>query len=187
MRKLTVLFAAFFAFSAVLFAQQESRDVPEAPKGELFAGFSYMHSNLQNYDPLNTENLTGETLQATVYVRHRLGVTADVTRATGSNLSQSGISATRYLYLFGPTYAHQTSSSFTPFVHALFGEDHERFSVSYLGDTTSTSFAADFGAGVDVQMTDHWSLRPAQIDLIHTSHNGGESHFRYTAGLVYRF
>jgi hypothetical protein len=187
MRKLLILLVAFFALGTVLFAQQESQDVPEAPRAELFAGFAYMHTNLQNYDPLNTENLTGETLQATVYLRQRIGITADVTRATGSNLSQSGVNATRYLYLFGPTYALQTSSSVTPFAHLLFGEDHERFSVSNLGDTISTSFAEDAGAGFDVQMTDHWSIRPAQIDFIHTNHSGGESHFRYTAGLVCRF
>lgn len=186
MRKLFVLLAVFLAVSTVLVAQQESQDVTE-PKAEIFAGYAYVHSNLQNFDPLTTEGLNGETLQGTFFLRPRLGVTADITRAQGSNLAQSGVGVTRYTYLFGPTYALQTDSSVTPFAHVLFGEDHERASISNAADLYSNSFAEDIGIGFDVSMTDHLSIRPAQIDLFHTNHSGGESNFRYSAGVDLRF
>ena len=188
MRKFLVLLAAVFALSTVVFAQQESQqDTIDAPKAELFAGYSYERANLSNFDPLNTEGISGETLQLTGYLNRNFGITADVTRMYGSNVAQSGLNVTRYSYLFGPTYALRTASSVTPFVHVLFGEDHERSSSSFLPDISNNSFAVDFGGGVDIKLVDHVALRPAQLDIMHTSHGGGESTFRYTAGVVFRF
>jgi len=190
MRKLLVLFAALFAFASIALAQTQQQvqlDEPDAPKAELFAGYAYQRSNLSNFSSLSTENLSGETLQATVYMTRSIGITADVSHVTGTNLAQTGFDIVRYTYLFGPTYAFRISPAITPFVHALFGEDHERSSVSYLQDISTNSFAEDFGGGVDVKLLDHVALRLAQVDIMHTSHSGGEGHFRYAAGVVFRF
>lgn len=188
MRKLLVIFASVFVLSTVVFGQQEQQAAQqEAPKAELFAGYAYERTNLQNYDPLSTESLNGETLQLTGYLNTNFGITADVTRATGSNVAQSGLTIVRYSYLFGPTYALRNNPSITPFVHVLFGTDRERSSSSYLPDIYSNSFAVDFGGGIDVILVPHVSVRVAQIDLMHTDHSSGENSFRYTGGIVFRF
>jgi hypothetical protein len=194
MRKLFVLLAAIFAFSTILFGQQTSpaEEAPkDLPKTEVFAGFSYMHTNLNNFG-LGTGSVHGETAQVTRYVLGNIGLTGDVSRNTGINVAQSGENVYRWTYLFGPTYALRTDSSFVPFVHVLFGADHERLSIPYLnagmnGDTYSTAFAASLGGGIDVRVSDHLAARLAQIDYIHTSHSGGESAFRYGVGLVVKF
>lgn len=184
MRKLLVLLAAVLAFSTVVFAQQQ--DELETPKGEFFAGYSYMRSNLQN-DSLGTVGLNGISLQGTAYLLGNLGVTADVTRGAGSNVAESGIDVHRWTYLFGPTYSLHTASQVTPFVHVLFGLDHERFSSLPAPDYITHSLAADFGGGIDVRLADRVSLRLAQLDYIHTDHSSGENAFRYSAGLVFKF
>jgi len=184
MRKLLVLLASLFAFSAMLFAQTSSS--PILPSTEVFAGYTFMNSGLQNYG-FDQENLNGETLQLSVYLHNNIGVTGEVTRTYGSNVAESGENVSRYTYLFGPTYSLRTSSVATPFVHVLFGADHERLSISYLGDESNNSFAAAFGGGLDVRAADHLALRLAQIDYIYTNHSGGEHTFRYSGGVVLRF
>lgn len=179
MRKLFVLLAAAIVFSTVAFGQ-------ESPKGEVFAGYSYMRSNLQNFG-LDNANLNGATLQGTAYLRNNIGITADITRVNATNVEQSGEDVTRYTYLFGPTYALRNRSAVTPYVHVLFGADHERLSISNFGDFYDTSFATVIGGGVDVKLADHVAFRPVQMDYIHTNHSGGEDHFRYSTGLVLRF
>jgi opacity protein-like surface antigen len=190
LRKLSILLAAVFAFSTVLFGQQDSQDQDAqtfTPKGEIFAGYSFLHSGLQN-ESLSSGNLNGVTLQATGYILHsNFGITADVTRSGATDIQQSGIDVTRYTYLFGPTYALRTNSAVTPFVHVLFGEDHERFDISNLPNYSTNSFAEAFGAGFDARLTSHIAVRLGQFDYIHTSHTGGESAFRYSAGLVIKF
>jgi hypothetical protein len=194
MRKLFVLLAVVFTCSVVLFAQQSAEDKQasqDLPKTEVLVGFSYMHSGLDNFG-LGNGNLHGETIQATRYIFGNIGFTADVSRTTGSDVAQSGENVFRWTYLVGPTYALRSDSSFTPFAHVLFGLDHERLSIPYVnagynGDSYSTSFAAALGGGFDARITDHVAARLAQIDYIHTSHGGGESSFRYSAGLVFKF
>jgi hypothetical protein len=184
MRKQLVLLATVLALSTVVFAQQQ--DTPEPPKGEFFAGYSYMRSNLDN-DSLGTAGLNGINLQATAYFHENLGITADVTRGSGSNVEESGVDVHRWTYLFGPTYSLHTSSQVTPFVHVLFGLDHERFSSQPAPDYITHSFAADFGGGLDVKLADRVALRLAELDYIHTDHTSGENAFRYSAGIVFGF
>ncbi len=187
MRKLIVVLMSVIVLCSVAFAQQqEEEQAPVNPKKELFAGYSYVHSGLQNYG-LGSAGLSGELLQATYFLHGNLGARADVMRATGTNVAQSGVNVSRYTYLFGPVYAVRSDSTFTPFAHVLFGMDHERFSVSYLGETITKSFAAALGGGVDAKLGEHFAVRAGQLDYIHTSHGGGENHLRYTAGLVIRF
>lgn len=186
MRKLLVLLMAVFAFSPLVFAQQDLEDLPDQPKAELFVGYSYMRSNLEN-DSISTSGLNGINLQLTPYVYGNLGITADVTRGSGSNVAQSGINVYRWSYLFGPTYSWHTTSSLTPFVHALVGLDHERFSNQPAPDYISKSLGVDVGGGLDIRLADRVQLRLAQIDLLHTNHNSGQNAFRYATGLVFRF
>lgn len=186
MRKLSILLVAVFAFTSVLFAQQDSQESTPATKSELFAGYSYLHSNLQN-ESLGSAGLNGLTLQYTRFVLNNVGITADVTRATASNIQQGQNSVTRYTYLFGPTYEVRSNSALTPYVHVLFGSDHERFDVSQEYDVSTNSLAIAFGGGFDANMNNHIAFRLGQFDLIHTNHTTGENHFRYSAGVVFKF
>lgn len=192
MRKFLVLLAAVFAFSAVLFAQQQqtSPDVqpPELPKTEIFGGYSYMHANLNTFG-LGTASIHGESVQVTRFLTGDIGITADVSYNSGTNVQQSGENVYRWNYMFGPTYAVRSESSFVPFAHVLFGGNHDRESIPNFnhginGDFYSTGFAAAIGAGFDYKLADHFALRPAQLDYIHTPQGGT---FRYNGGLVIKF
>jgi opacity protein-like surface antigen len=183
MRRLIVLVAALIAFTALTFAQDE----PTAPKAELFIGYNLQHTDLSN-ESLGTANLSGANVQGTAFLHKNLGITADISNSYGSDVLQSGENVRRYTYLFGPTYALHTQSNFTPYVHALFGVDHERVSVSNLGDFTDNSFAYTLGGGIDVKLVQHVALRPAQLDFLHTDHGSvGQNNFRYSAGVVFKF
>jgi opacity protein-like surface antigen len=183
MRRLIVLVAAVISFAAIAFAQAG----PDAPKGEFFFGYNVQHSNLSN-ESLGTTNLNGANAQATVFMRKNLGITADVSYAFGDNVLQSGENARRLTYLFGPTYALHTESSVTPFIHALFGLDHERISIPNFTDFTDNSFAFALGGGFDYALAQHVALRPVQLDYIRTDHaSSGQNNFRYSVGLTFKF
>lgn len=187
MRKVLVLFTVVFALATVSFGQQQDEPKEFSPKGEVFVGYSYVHSDLRNLS-LDSRGMNGASLQATGFLHNTLGVTADVTLVKASNVQdESGVNVVRYLYLFGPTYEVRNGSPVTPFVHVLFGEDHERLSISQFGDTSTNSFATAFGGGFDAHVTDHLAVRLGQFDYIRTSHTDGENHFRYSGGVVIKF
>ena len=189
MRKLLVLLVTM-AFSGVLLAQQTqaaSTPAPDQPNFDLAATYSYMHSNLNNYG-LGKAGLNGVSLQATRFFDGNVGITADVTYETGSDVQQSGVNVHRWTYLFGPTYAYRTSATLTPSLHVLFGADHERFSISNLvGEDTSNAFATALGGGIDARVGDRISIRLGQLDYIYTHRSGSSNNFRYTGGLVFKF
>lgn len=183
MRRFIVLVAAVITFAAIAYAQ----DGADTPKGELFIGYNVQHSNLAN-ESLGTTNLSGANAQATVFMRKNLGITADVSYAFGDNVLQSGENARRLTYLAGPTYALHTESSVTPYIHALFGLDHERISIPNFTDFTDNAFAFALGGGFDFKLAQHIAVRPVQLDYIRTDHDSsGQNNFRYSAGVTFKF
>ncbi|HYE73675.1 MAG TPA: flagellar motor protein MotB, partial [Blastocatellia bacterium] len=110
-----------------------------------------------------------------------------------------------YTFLAGPQISFR-SERVTPFVHTLFGVAHGRAegrgSVAGVGQVVQlslkeTAFAAAFGGGVDVKLTDRIWWRTLQADYILTrfdstdpvfltSRKDTQNNFRLSTGLVFR-
>jgi hypothetical protein len=110
-----------------------------------------------------------------------------------------------FTYNVGPVVKFRTAH-FEPFVEALFGGAHSNFygnlckdcvggSCVNLGKSPSNN-AFDFiiGGGIDIPLSQHFSIRPAQFDYLLTrfgnsltAGNNNQSNFRYQAGVQFRF
>ncbi len=194
MRRLVML-AALVVLPLVVVAQ-------DLPKTEIFGGYSYLRNNGNGFN--------GWEGQGTVNFARYLGVTADVggsyrTATAFSPLSGFSVSANQRLYtfLFGPTVTSSVNKV-SVFGHALFGGAHSSLGAGIAGLSTgvnsATAFAMAFGGGVDIGLTQHFAIRPAQVDYLYTHFNafdalstglsstgGHQNSFRYSAGIVFRF
>lgn len=103
----------------------------------------------------------------------------------------------RQNYLFGGRYyigkAITKHSKFEPFGHLMYGVSHESINATQgipvvtTISTSQTSWAWDFGGGVDYLLSKHWALR-GRADWLKTHFNSqGQSHFKWVAGFWYSF
>ena len=177
----------------------------EHPKAEIFGGYSYLGSNVSFPG--------GWELQGTAYFTRHFGVTADFSGHYSSDetiLANTFPSKERvYTYMFGPTYTYRRGKH-AVFAHALFGGAHGSVDSTLPFTSTtipfrqsSSAFAMAFGGGLDLGLTKHFAIRPAQIDYIYTKFNAGDgvvyglgdftdfknhqNSFRYSGGVVFRF
>jgi hypothetical protein len=75
-----------------------------------------------------------------------------------------------------------------PFAHFLAGVAHQRFSISSSDETVSkTGFAAAFGGGIDIRVSDRVDFRAVQFDYNPNRIAGQTQHnFRIGVGIVFR-
>lgn len=209
MNRFGILMAVVCLLPAGLMAQE----APSAPKAEIFGGYSYLRNNSNGFN--------GWEGQGTINLNRYFGVTAQFdgnyhNALSGTPLSSlsflgasAGVNQHMYDYLFGPTVTGRFGKS-SVFAHALFGGAHESLNAGAslplvgglsTGLTSASSFAMDFGGGLDIGLTRHLAIRPVQVDFLQTrfsptdalsfglstNTNSRQNSFRYSAGIVFRF
>lgn len=180
-----LLFATFCLFIL------SSATVAQNKRADFFIGYSNLQAEgvPNNNDPGNVfsddffdrrTGLHGVHLSATGYFNNFVGITGDFSfhRKEDTFDFSGGTDRldTRVLYFMaGPKVKFRNASRVEPFAHVLAGGAHTRFEVNttdtFPGGTFDTSFdtgATDFamavGGGVDVRLSDNFSLRLIQID-----------------------
>lgn len=154
----------------------------DAPKVEVFGGYSYMHFSVGNGLP--GSNFNGGSGSVSFNVNNWLGIVGDFGGYhTGSFVA--GPSGSVITYLFGPKIAFRREKV-TPFVQALFGGAH----LSAGG--TLNGFATALGGGFDYNATPHLGIRVIQAEYLLTKINFGgpftsQNNVRVSAGVVFRF
>lgn len=157
----------------------------QAPKAEVFGGYSYVRVNPGS--GIDGINLNGWNASVTGNLNDWFGITGDFGGVYGSpNISGTSVNTNAHTFLFGPTIKAR-SDKLEPFAHALFGG--ARLKGSSLGVSASdTSFAMALGGGVDWKANDAVSIRLAQFDYLLTRFGGDSQHnARISAGIVFRF
>ena len=140
--------------------------------GEIFAGYSLLHGDLQ-------KRASGWELSAGKNLNQWLSLHADF---DAHHQSSAGSQRHQHDFLFGPQFSHRTSH-FTLFAHALAGGCRTTGSRG-----TETGFASAFGGGVDLDHDGIFSLRLAQVDYLNTRLFGASDHYaRFSFGVVLRF
>lgn len=161
----------------------------QAPRVEVFGGYSFLHAPGQN--------LNGWNGAATIFLKKGFGVTADF---GGHYWSQSlnppglgtiSLKTRLYTYSFGPTLAWRNESKFTPFLHLLAGGSHYSFPISTPSGSINPSlnhFTFIGGGGFDIGFARNLALRPVQLEYqgIYFS-PGWQNNVRYSAGVVFRW
>jgi opacity protein-like surface antigen len=187
----TLLGALFFV--PAVFAQQES------PKVQLFGGFSLFHADQAGLNgavvgyaldqPPSLFQMrsfyTGWEAQGQYNATKWVGIAIDFGGRSGQPFeapsSVTGIpTLSSYSILAGPVISYRTKSTFTPYVHTLFGWERTSLSASTINGplgsitgagTTYNDFVLALGAGLDCKLNHRFALRLAQVDWYHTSIN----------------
>jgi hypothetical protein len=138
--------------------------------GEVFAGYSLLHGDLQ-------KSASGWELSAGKNFNQWLSLHADF---DGHYQSSTGSQRHENNFLLGPQFSHRTNH-FTLFAHALSGACHTR------GDLgNETGFALLAGGGIDWDSRSFLSFRLAQVDYLNTRLFGNFQHqARFSLGIVF--
>jgi hypothetical protein len=154
-----------------------------------YNGFAYntscYDSDTTECDPFAPFNANGGQVAFSYYLTHHFGLTYQMTFTTTGdrNVLSSGGDPTQRIgsqsYLAGPVYRYSImGGGLTLFFHTLFGTTHNilnastanwAFCYSETSDTailncTTNNFTLATGGGVDVRLTRHISVRPAQVE-----------------------
>jgi opacity protein-like surface antigen len=166
------------------------------PKAEVGLNYSYTRINPGGAAP--GYNASGGFADVAYNLNKSFGFIADLGGSYSGNQNGVALNNRTFEYLFGPRFNWRVSR-FNPYVQALFGG--ERFSNGLnpaaadprLG-TSQNNFAAAFGGGLNVTVSNHWAVRPFQVEYLTTQFSPGPSslnytqnNFRYSAGVVLRF
>ncbi len=186
MRRLAILAALFFAVPFAAAAQN-------MPKFELFGGYTYTRVFNTNGD---TSSVNGGTGDVGVFPVKWAGLVADAgyTYSNGFTSAGTDVSAPSHSvhYFAGPRIRF-ANKRVTPYVQALFGGVHRSVLMTSTGTLLAnpeTSFAYTLGAGVDVKLARHFSLRLVQASYLHTSFHpvtgtqNSQNDFNIVSGIV---
>jgi hypothetical protein len=190
MRKLFFIAALTLALPLISLAQ-------EAPRVEVFGGYSYMRLEDLGIDGLDRDLNGYNVAGAFTIFKKSLAIKADVSGHFG-DIRVPGISVdqNQTLFLFGPQYSLRKSSRIQPFAHALFGFARVKLeSDAISGDLTDNGFAFALGGGVDIKaLSSRLSLRLVQADYVRTKldflgvgDSNSSNNVRISTGMVIRF
>jgi Outer membrane protein beta-barrel domain len=147
----------------------------QAPKGNVFFGYSYQRADLVSGNGVNLNGWEG-ALQGNLLPW--VGIVADISGHYGSDAD-----ASLYTVLFGPR-VFVPVGKITPFAHALFGAGHESLNAISASDT---SFATALGGGVDYKLIPAVGWR-VQGDFVQTRFfSNTQNDFRFSTGIVLHF
>jgi opacity protein-like surface antigen len=181
------------------------------PKTELFGGYSFIRTEEESIDltsrgaPVATArrsagHLNGWNVAVTGNFKSWAGVVADFSGVYGSidyDLSRLGsvpAHTSFHSFLFGPQFYFRGKNT-TVFVRGMIGAVKLDQSVTLFGQNSGddeTAFAAGFGGGVDVRLSERISLRAFQADFILTRFDGQniasdtQKIVRVSTGFVFR-
>jgi opacity protein-like surface antigen len=183
------------------------------PRVELFVGYTHFGTFSTNAATGNRMvGLNGGSTSLAFNFNRYLGLVGDFGGYDDSQLQLTGTGAnqplvvsasgTAYTYMGGPRLSYRNSTRFTPFAQALFGGVHaSAVTVSNCTGTACTplpsqnAFAMTAGAGLDISLTRHISLRAVQAEymmtrfaaLPSTGSSTSQNDLRLSTGLVFRF
>ncbi|MDX6383751.1 MAG: hypothetical protein QOK48_1324 [Blastocatellia bacterium] len=179
MKRLALLTIALFASFTIASAQTDK-------KPEFFAGYSFesVDTGIKSTDITTTTTTTsldnrfklnGLNLSATGYLTKRLGITGDFSANFGNRTDTFGTDTgnskvSLYNFTGGPQLRFASTSKFTPYVHALAGLSRRSLTETFTTGTTNnftdsnTSFAMNFGGGVDYRLNKRFAWRLVQFD-----------------------
>lgn len=183
MRKLFFIAALLLALPLVARAQDD------APKAEIFGGYSYLRFNADAFD--DGLDLHGWNASAAVNFTKYAGIVADFSghyndfSVVGGRVDLSG-----YLFLVGPRFTYRKHKVLEPFAHVLLGA--ARAHAKLRSGTTSirdndSAFALAIGGGLDAKVHKNVAIRLFQTDYVLTRFDDESQHnFRLSTGLVLR-
>jgi hypothetical protein len=179
----------------------------DAPKVELFLGYSYLRAVPTLADGNRMVWLNGGSASIAFNLNRYLGLVGDFGGFRDSEVklmnSNSVVdsSGNAYTYLFGPRFSFRNHTRVTPFAQALFGgmrASEVTLSGCSGGGCTplpsENKFALTAGGGLDIGVNRHFAIRIVQAEYLmtrfenlETGANASQNDMRLSAGVVFRF
>ena len=177
----------------------------QAPKADLFLGYSFLRANSARNIPAFTNNggLGTFAWNFSDYVAAEF----EFGGYHNGNIHDIQFDTTEMTYLFGPRFSAGRHKTVDPYLHTLFGGVHLTTSIpvgvtgqpptSRIG-ASQDAFAMALGGGLDIKLGKHFLLRPIQLDYLMTrledfgqsgapSANRNQHNLRYAAGIGFNF
>jgi hypothetical protein len=160
----------------------------DAPKFELFGGFSYMRT-------AGHSNVNGWNAQAAYNAKKWIGVAADIGslyQTMSNDLTRPSAGFTSFMV--GPQL-YDRVGRVTGFAHALFGGTRvgKGFNLGKSQTADTTGFSMAFGGGVDANVTEIIAIRLFSADYLMvrannpaTSDMEARNNFRFSMGIVFK-
>lgn len=182
MRRVVCLWGLVFLFGLSASAQ-------DVPRVDLFAGYSFVHTNPGT--ALSSFNANGGVASVAFNLTNWGSLVAEAGGVHATNIGGADVDATAETFMAGPKISLFHRSTLSPFAQALFGFVHTNpgFSQTTINHNT---FAMASGIGLDWKATRHLGIRLAQVDYLFTrmpssTNQVNWNNFRYSAGIVVRF
>jgi opacity protein-like surface antigen len=191
MKTASIILGTLLLGGAIASAQEGT----ETPKVEV--GLNYSYTRINPGGQFSSYNANGGFADVAYNFNRYFAAVADLGGSYTGTQNGLALNNTSFEYLFGPR-VNWRHSRFTPYAQALFGG--QRFSNGFnptsadprLG-TSQNNFAAAFGGGLDITVSNHLAVRPFQVEYLMTQIQPGSSNlnytqnnFRYSAGVVLR-
>lgn len=172
--------------AALLMALPVFAQAQDAPKAEIFGGYSYLRAD----DNVNGQDLNGFSTSVAVNFNKWFGIATDISGHYTDLTVSPGVSADLNAYIFtvGPRFSYRGYERVTPYGHIQFGA--ARSSVNFFGPTgrirnSDSAFAMVVGGGLDVKIINSVSLRLFQADYVLTRFaDDTQNNFRVSTGIV---
>jgi opacity protein-like surface antigen len=178
-----------FVFGLLFGTAAHAQDVP---KFDLFAGYSYLHANPAT-SGISSFGMNGGSASLAYNPNNWLGAVADFGGYHANNILGTGVNGTLSTYLFGPRVSYRRNSRITPFGQVLFGVAHIGGDNGLAFSASNNSFAMTVGGGLDLKLSQHFSIRPVQIDYLLTRFDElalgaqTQNNLRVSTGIVFHF
>lgn len=182
-----------FAFAALLFlatfgpvlrtsAQDNGSTV------DVYGGYDYVrfnvNSNVSGVPPKQSFNANGGGGQIQYNANNWIGVVGDLDGYYVSTPPRAGA----FSYLFGPR-VNFNPGKIRPYAQAIFGGLVATGGIGQAGP--ENHFAMAVGGGLDFKVSEHFAVRPVQVDYFMTKFpdglNNRQNNFRFGTGIVFRF
>jgi hypothetical protein len=162
---------------AVLVLVPVSLWAQDAPKAEVFGGFSFLHISSEG-DFKHT--LPGWTANVAGNVHKNFGFVGDI---SGEYKTIEGVSMKVHSFLGGVQATHRMAKA-SVFARALYGVSHVGFSDS----GSENDFTMAYGGGIDVRASDKISIRLIQFDWtpVKSEGNWEKNIVRFGFGIVFK-
>jgi outer membrane immunogenic protein len=186
-----ILIGTMLLSGTVVSAQENS----ETPKVEV--GLNYSYTRINPGGTFSAYNTNGGSSDVAYNFNRHFAFVSDLGASYAGTVNGLALNNTSFDYLFGPR-VNWRHSRFNPYVQALFGG--ERFSNGFnpaaanpLLGASQNNFAASYGGGLNITISNHLAVRPFQVEYLTTQLSPGsanlrytENNLRYSAGVVLR-
>ena len=166
-----VLLATFLVLSTGVLS------AADAPRIQFFGGYTRMQFDSKVFGFNGSTGLNGGTIGGAFNLAPYFGVKAQISVETGPNIRSRD-------FLIGPQGMYSKWGMLF-FGHVLFGKAETRIHVPNVVEEDNAR-AEQFGGGVDIPISERFSIRAIQVDYLHTNQlNATQNDLKFTTGVVF--